>query len=210
MVSLGAGERGRAEARAYTRLNASTLRGKPEDAFADTVLSNRHVNGIKHLAYLPVGNLGSECSICAVVSLLSRREGQIQAQVSGGVLVDGGIAGGRGVTGAFEQRAVSPDAERDFEWADDVVGVTAISAAGIDDLELRTQEYVLTGDEEQRLRIRYAATKEEERVVRLKALTMYEPSQQDRVEALRLYTQVKLTELGAEVEARHEAGAEPG
>ena len=79
--------------------------------------------------------------------------------------------------------------------------------AGIDDLELRTQEYVLTGDEEQRLRIRYAATKEEERVVRLKALTMYEPSQQDRVEALRLYTQVKLTELGAEVEARHEAGA---
>ncbi|MGC1906689.1 MAG: CHASE3 domain-containing protein, partial [Candidatus Acidiferrum sp.] len=82
--------------------------------------------------------------------------------------------------------------------------------AGIDDLELRKEEYVLTGDEEQRLRYRYAATKVEERVGRLKALTMYEPVQQDRVEALRLYTQVRLTELATEVEARHEAGIAAG
>jgi diguanylate cyclase (GGDEF)-like protein/PAS domain S-box-containing protein len=80
--------------------------------------------------------------------------------------------------------------------------------AGIDDLELRKQEYVLTGDEEQRLRYRYAASKVEERVARLKALTMYEAAQQDRAEALRLYTQVRLTELAEEVEARHEEESE--
>jgi len=82
--------------------------------------------------------------------------------------------------------------------------------AGIDDLELRKEEYVLTGEQVQRLRYGYAATNVEERVGRLKALTMYEPVQQDRVEALRLYTQVRLTELATEVGARHEAGIAAG